>query len=135
MYQEGCPYKRSRERSHKRSKQRKLDVAHFAPPKAKRPAYLWAPLPATKPMKTTTMARNTPIAHFLNPRNQIGMMRTGMVIGKEQEKRKRSNSGRKRRRTTKKKMYQRTITLLVRFMTKLTRKTPCPNVIPKKNKS
>ena len=31
-----------------RSKVRKLDMSRFAPPKAKRPANLWVPLPYTK---------------------------------------------------------------------------------------
>ena len=32
--------RKSRERSNRRSKQRKLDMGHFAPSKAKRPAFL-----------------------------------------------------------------------------------------------
>ena len=54
--------KSSRERSHKRCKQRELDMRHFTPPKTKRPASLWAPLPASKTMATIIMARNTQIA-------------------------------------------------------------------------
>ena len=46
--------KRSRERSYRRSKQRKLDMGHFTPSKAKRLAFSWAPLPATNTTTTTT---------------------------------------------------------------------------------
>ena len=58
------PSKRSRDRSLRRSKSmsRKLDMGHFAPPKAKRPALLWAPLPASETTTTTTMAINTQVA-------------------------------------------------------------------------
>ena len=62
-----APTKRSRERSHRRSKQRKLDMGHFVTSMAKRPAFLWAPLPASKTTTTTTMARNTQIATTTPP--------------------------------------------------------------------
>ena len=83
----------------------------FTPPKANRPANLWAPLPATKSTTTatTTTTANPRIAittptmtstcktcktwdhlvlslpnqpNILHHRNQIGAMRTGMVIDK-----------------------------------------------------
>ena len=54
--------KRSNERSSQRSKQRKVDIGHFAPSKAKRPAFSWALLPGTNTTTTTT----TTIAN--NPR-------------------------------------------------------------------
>ena len=41
-------------------------MTHFAPPKAKRPAFLWTPLPATNTTATTTIATNTKIA-MTNP--------------------------------------------------------------------
>ena len=61
-----APTRRSRERSHKRSQHRRLDMSHFIPPKAKRVAYLWVLLPATNTAATTTMATNTRIA-ITNP--------------------------------------------------------------------
>ena len=66
--QKSIPNKRSRERCNRRSNWRKLDMGCFSPPKVRRPANLWAPLPATKSTttaKTTTtmtMANNTRIA-------------------------------------------------------------------------
>ena len=58
--------KRSRERSNGRRKQRKLDMGCSTPPKAKRPANMWALLPATKSATatttTTTMATNPKMA-------------------------------------------------------------------------
>ena len=51
--------KRSRERSNGGRKQRKLDMGHFAPPMAKRPANLWTPLlsATSATAATTTMTR------------------------------------------------------------------------------
>ena len=48
--------KRSRENTQKKakSKVRKLDMSRFAPPKAKRPANLWAALPSPKVTMTAT---------------------------------------------------------------------------------
>ena len=48
--------KRSRENKQKmgKSKVRKLDTSRFAPPKAKMPANLWAPLPSAKATMITT---------------------------------------------------------------------------------
>ena len=37
-----------------KSKIRRLDMSTFAPPKAKRPAKLWTPLPSTKSVETST---------------------------------------------------------------------------------
>ena len=50
-----------------RSKDRKLDVSRFVPPKAKRPAYLWTPLPSAKAtVATTTNATPTTASHKMS---------------------------------------------------------------------
>ena len=57
-----APTKRSSESMHKRTKQRRLDMGHFNPCKAKRPAFFWVLYPARNTTTTTTMATNTQIA-------------------------------------------------------------------------
>ena len=54
--------KRSRNNIQKKgkSKIRRLDMSRFAPPKAKRPTNLWALLPSTKSMETSTITTTTP---------------------------------------------------------------------------
>ena len=57
-FTKGRPFsKRSRENGQKKGnpKVRKLDVSRFSPPKAKRPANIWAPLSSTKVTMTTTI--------------------------------------------------------------------------------
>ena len=76
--------KRSRERSNGRRKQRKLDMGHFAPPKAKRPANLWAPLPTTKYRTTTTttmtMATNPRMAAASLPLTSVSLQHINGIL-------------------------------------------------------
>ena len=115
------PSKRCGDRSHRRSKSkyRKLDMGCFAPAKAKRPAFSWAPLSATKTTATKTMVINMQIATSSLPasttcklyekwgapcpfciqpgpplhlRSPSGQTRTGMAIGKERERREKEGA-------------------------------------------
>ena len=94
----------------------------FYPPKAKRTAFPWAPLPASKTTTTTTMAINTQIAtssppvsttckscnkwkppahsvphqpYSLHCRSQIGPMKIRTVIGLEKERREKKEQQQK----------------------------------------
>ena len=126
-----APTKRSRKRSHKSGKQRRLDMGCCTPSKAKRPAFSWAPLPATNTTSTTTMAINSQTAttsppvttscnmckkwgapcpfHVqsappLHPRSPSGLTMTGMVIGKEQEKKKKEQQQKEEEKNKKEKV-------------------------------
>ena len=62
MYKEGPFHQKIRRKVEWRKKTVNLDMEHFTPPKAKRPANLWAPLPSNKfsttATTTTTRAAN-----------------------------------------------------------------------------